>query len=833
MTAPNTPRSRQLLILGGVAALSMAVAVSWFVLWHSPADRARETDLWRQRLSAMADDRRFALDQWIRRSLGDARTIAGYPTVRLVLAAPEPTSRPSPRPAPMWHVREVLQTAIREQGYRSAALVSARGALVALVGGSRVGEAGLVSAAQRAVRERSASVEAWRGADGLLGLLFASPAGDRGEPSGAVVLECDPESFLLPLLRNAATATHTGETALARRDSRDAVYISPSKRGGEGLALRRPLDTPRLAMRLALEGEEVFGEFLDYSGAAVFAATRRLRAVPWGLVVKVDVAEALAVHEQRMRAQARTGIVLGLALSALGVALLRWRNAEQEARLNAVRARTALLLDQANDAILFVGPDGLIRDANRRARDFYGGDLVGRRVWDLRPEKEELSTRARLEQAAATGVRFETVHLRSDGTRVPVEVSARAVTLDGETTLVSVIRDLSERKQAEAQLLQARKMEALGRLAGGIAHDFNNLLGVILGCGELLARKTAGAQRANVDRILEAATRGAALTRRLLAFGRKQMVDPRVLNLNSLISSQKDMLGSLLGEDVALVIRPGEPLGHVKVDPGHLEQALMNLCLNARDAMSDGGVLRIETRNVDCEAGWQALPSAMPPGPYVMLSVADSGSGIEEWVRERMFEPFFTTKEAGKGTGLGLSTVLGSVEQAGGYIRVHSELGAGTTFEIYLPRVDEPAETAREPQDVAPQRRSETVLLVEDEPALRAVTQAFLEEGGYRVLEASGGEEAVAIARRHSGPIHLLLTDVVMPAMSGQALARTLSAVRPQMRVLYMTGHSDDVVDRHGPLERGTLVVAKPFTQLALLQRVQEALGSPIELARP
>jgi two-component system, cell cycle sensor histidine kinase and response regulator CckA len=389
--------------------------------------------------------------------------------------------------------------------------------------------------------------------------------------------------------------------------------------------------------------------------------------------------------------------------------------------------------------------------------------------------------------------------------------------------------DITEHRRLESQLLQSQKMEAVGRLAGGVAHDFNNSLGVILGYTELLMRQASEAQRGKLEQILKATQRATGLTRQLLAFSRKQVVDPKVLDLNVLLSDLEKMLGRLIGEDIDLAIVPGADLGQVKADPGQLEQVVMNLCVNARDAMRDGGLLSIETANVDLDAGHIARHEPMAPGRYVMLAVSDTGCGIEKEILSRIFEPFFTTKESGKGTGLGLAMVYGIVKQAGGSVWVYSEVGRGTTFKIYLPRVDEPAVAPDVPETTMPSKGWETILLVEDEGPLRTIAREILEEHGYRVLEASGANSgannAIEIAHRHPEPIHLLVTDVVMPGMNGRVLAESLMAARPELRVLYMSGYTDDVIAHSGVLEPGTLLLEKPFTALALLGRVRAALG--------
>jgi signal transduction histidine kinase len=380
-----------------------------------------------------------------------------------------------------------------------------------------------------------------------------------------------------------------------------------------------------------------------------------------------------------------------------------------------------------------------------------------------------------------------------------------------------------ERRQLQHQLLQAQKLEAIGRLAGGVAHDFNNVLTAILGSTELLLLDTpAGAAvREELEIIRDAATRAQELIRQLLAFSARQVLQPAVVDLNALVQSLGRMLRRLIGEDIRLTTAPGAGLGAVRVDPGQIEQVLVNLAVNARDAMPDGGRLTIGTSNADVVAS-----DDLPRGRYVVLQVTDSGVGMTPEILARVFEPFFTTKERGKGTGLGLATVYGIVQQSDGHVRVDSAPGAGTTFRVYLPRVEAPVEAPREAAPVtAPEAGSETVLVAEDEPLVRVLVRKTLTQAGYRVLEAGGGEEALQLAARHDGTIHLLVTDVVMPGMSGRELMRRLAEVRPSVKVLYMSGYSDEAVERHGVLDPGTAFIQKPFTPSVLARRVREVLG--------
>lgn len=392
-----------------------------------------------------------------------------------------------------------------------------------------------------------------------------------------------------------------------------------------------------------------------------------------------------------------------------------------------------------------------------------------------------------------------------------------------------IARDVTERKQLEEQLRQSQKLEAVGQLAGGVAHDFNNLLTVINGYSDLLLRKLGkeDAMRLNVEEIKKAGERAAALTRQLLAFSRKQVLQPKVLKLNAVVADVEKMLRRLIGEDIDLLTVLEPSLGQIKADPGQIEQVILNLVVNARDAMPQGGKLTIETSNVDLTTEYERRRTDIKPGKYVMLAVSDSGTGMDAETQARIFEPFFTTKEKGKGTGLGCSTVYGIVKQSEGNIWVYSEIGKGTTFKVYLPRIDGEVQVDGAHESPFELRRGrEIVLLTEDETPVRRLTRMILEMNGYEVLEATNGNEALAIYKKHRGRFDLIVTDVVMPNMSGPELARTLEALSPGIKVLYLSGYTDDAIVRHGLLDQKMAFLQKPFTPDALLRKVREVLDA-------
>ena len=488
-------------------------------------------------------------------------------------------------------------------------------------------------------------------------------------------------------------------------------------------------------------------------------------------------------------------------------------------------------VDNAPYGILRTTLDGRIVKANPALVEMLGYDSeqevlglkMDRDVY-LHPEDREEATRWYSQQDTMPGIEVEWKH--KSGRPFTIRCSAHVVR-DGKGNvefLEGFVEDISERRAMEMQLRQALKMEAIGRLAGGVAHDFNNLLGVIIGYGDL-ATEQAGANssvRNAVEQIRKAAERASTLTRQLLAFSRQQVLEMKILNLNSVVTEMGKMLQPLLGEDIQLETVLDPDLGPVKADQGQVEQVLMNLAVNARDAMPGGGRLLIRTTNVSVEEFAQKHPP-MTPGRYVKLSVTDTGMGMDALTQAHIFEPFFTTKEPGKGTGLGLATVYGFVKQSGGFVWVDSQPGAGSTFTIYLPQVRDMA--SQFSAGVAGsdfKRAAGTILLVEDEESLRRLTRNLLEQGGYTVLEACDGAEALQIAQAHSGPIRLLLTDMVMPGMNGRALAERLSKLHPDMRIAYMSGYTG-----YSEMENASLdaaILAKPFTRESLLQKMNEVL---------
>jgi len=504
-----------------------------------------------------------------------------------------------------------------------------------------------------------------------------------------------------------------------------------------------------------------------------------------------------------------------------------------EGALRRSEASYRSFVENAPFGILRTTLDGRILQANPALVEMLGYDSE-EDVLGLNMATDVFRHPEELEEATAWCRRQDSMHglevdwKHKDGRHFTVRCDAHVVLdRDGKLEfLESFVEDISQRRALEMQLRQGQKMEAIGRLAGGIAHDFNNLLGVIIGYSDLVSEHIgADSQLHNpVEQIKKAGSRASALTRQLLAFSRQQVLETKVLNLNTIIEEMARMLPPLLGEDVELRTSLAPALGQVKADRGQIEQVIMNLAVNARDAMPEGGRLSIETKNSNLNEEFAARHRPTVPGNYVMLIVSDTGSGMDAQTQAHIFEPFFTTKEQGRGTGLGLATVYGFVKQSGGYVWVDSEPGVGSTFTIYLPLANEVAPRNHAADVVvAPMRGAETILLVEDEESLRTLTRGQLEDSGYTVLEAGCGTDAIRIAQEHRGPIHLLLTDVVMPGMNGRVVAETLTASRPEIRVVYMSGYTG--FSDYGLGELDAIVIQKPFTKRVLLQRLRELIA--------
>jgi len=497
------------------------------------------------------------------------------------------------------------------------------------------------------------------------------------------------------------------------------------------------------------------------------------------------------------------------------------------------------LLESASQAIISIDRNGRIVLANPRAEQMFNytlEELVGARIEMLLPEsKRGGHSRQRDDyfahpRARPMGIGMDLSGRRRDGTEFPVEVSLSNIETDEGMFAIAFVSDISQRKQLEEQLVHAQKMEAVGRLAGGVAHDFNNMLTVISGYNRMIIEELSPLDPLHgyAEEIGKAAERAGAITNQLLAFSRRQVIQPRVISVNTIVAQTEKMLRRLLGEDIQLALTLPEGVGNILADPNQIEQAIVNLAVNARHAMPTGGHIAIETGNVHLDEDYIKTHLGVRPGNFVMISVTDTGHGMDAATKQRIFEPFFTTKERGKGTGLGLATVYGMVKQSGGDIWVYSEPGKGTTFRLYFPRVAA-AVTELKPgeQESADRQGNETVLVVEDEKPVRDLTVRMLQQLGYSVLSAASGEEAIEIGHSYGSKISLLLTDVVMPQMSGRQVADALLATRPDLKVLYLSGYTGHTVIHHG-VESDVNFLPKPFSRDALSKKVDEVLSKTL-----
>jgi two-component system cell cycle sensor histidine kinase/response regulator CckA len=604
---------------------------------------------------------------------------------------------------------------------------------------------------------------------------------------------------------------------VTKADMSETLYVSPAYQEIWGRSCQTLYEDPNSFIDAIPEEDRgpVFEEIRraqqgEPAGDVEFRVMRPDGSVRWVLVHAVGIRN-------------EDGLVYRISGVALDIT-------ERRQAVEALRESEALfrkLIEASFDGI-DITQDGVVLEVNRGFAEMFGYEIaeaVGRKVTDFVADEsiDEVSRRV------ADGIEgaYELIGKRKDGTPIQIEATSRTHTLGGKPARLTALRDVTERRLLEERYRQAQKMEAVGRLAGGVAHDFNNLLTVITSYSQLLQMDLPDGdpRRGDLDEVLRAAEAAASLTRQLLAFSRQQVVMPQLLAIEDVVIRTEKMLRRLIGEDIELatVLNPAPVT--VKMDPGQLEQVILNLAVNSRDAMPRGGKLTLETASADLDATYVRAHWPATPGRYSMLIVNDNGIGMDRATQARIFEPFFTTKELGKGTGLGLSTVYGIVKQAGGFIWAYSEPGVGSTFKIYLPSQDEaPLAITQTRELAAVPRGTETILVAEDAAAVRSVVHEILRRHGYTVIDAATPAEALQLAARHRGHIDLLITDVVMPGIGGADLARQLAATRPGLRVLYMSGYTDDAVVRHGVLEPGIAFLQKPFSPEALARKVREVI---------
>ena len=844
---PPAERPRPRLWLTPVLlAIGLALAGLPF-LAHQKA-RKRFLERQGEALAAIADLKVRQCVAWRAERLADGMSLAGNPLLLAAVSTGLPEAANGREPAgraaaqAVVSVRSVLAVVRKAYGYERVSLVDRQGQLLLTdpAGSISALEAADLARDTRGVEE--VSLVDLHAVGPATHLAVVAPLRLADRPSAPadvfVVLEIAPGLFLYPLLQSWPTPSGSAETLLVRREGNDVLFLNELRhRGATALKLRLPVADADLPAAIAMRGREEAFEGTDYREVPVLAVTRQVPGSPWFLIAKIDRDEVTAplVRDAWLSGLLTLAIVT-LAAIVAGGAWRRERRAVASA-FDASEARNALLvtaITQAPVSVVITDAKGTIEYVNpefERVTGYATQEALGQNPRILKsgrqPESLYREMWETVQRGSAWTGRF--VNRRKDGTLF--EEDARiAPVLDGAgrtTAYVAVKRDVTTEVALQARLLLAEKLEAIGRLAGGIAHDFNNLLGVIAGYASLAQHGLPDPHpvRARLEQILTATDRAAGLTRQLLAVSRRQVLRPRVLALNSLLSESEPVLKRLLREDVTLALKLEPRLGNVKADPAQLEQILMNLVANARDAMPSGGSLVIETANAELDAASAASRPAFPSGRQVALIVRDSSEGMDAETQAHVFEPFFSTRDLGKGAGLGLASVWGMVKQSGGQIWVDSEPGVGTAFTVYLPRVDEPlAVEPRAQTPLSPRRGTETVLLVEDEAALRAMFREALAGSGYRVLEAESGAEALRKADVHGGPIHLLVTDVVMPGLSGTQVAARVRATRPEAKVLFISGYPDTTSVEREALGVGHAFLGKPFTTDVLLETARTLL---------
>jgi PAS domain S-box-containing protein len=833
-----------------VAAVLCALAATAMTVWVLRKEHAKQLNYWNERLTRVADTNTLLFNLWIQQRNRDAQIVASFPTVKVSLSR---LSYKTTADLERTHTSAILDLVRDPDIYSALYVLDDQGKVVASSSRAPLPDPEILQAYRTFTNVGILTIFETGKDPGfpplaVIAPIWASnrtgaPNSARGAIAGAVILITQ-RDVLRPLFLTDVTTTASGETLFVSWREREPVFVSPFRnRPQETATLPKSLKPGKPGL-IAVEGRATFGEYSDYRSVEVLAVTRLIPEVGWGMVTKIDRKEAFTGFRQTVLQDLSILLVSIAALVTLGFALWRHqqvhvlrtemarrRQTEEELRQSEHRFFTAFRSSPVGMSITVL-TDGRYIEANDaflRTLGYERQELVGKTSTELRiwahPEDRtamiQKLQRGELVQEMEMNARTKSGQIRQ------VLLSLETIRLQDELCLLASLRDITEDKLLEEQFRQAQKMEAVGRLAGGVAHDFNNLLGIMMGYSELLLEKLSGndPNRKTVEHIFDAAKRAAEVTQQLLAFSRRQVLQTKIVDLRAVLGDARKLLQSLTGEDTELVMRLGPDPAYVMADPGQLVQLIMNLAVNSRDAMPLGGRLTIETENVVVDKTHAGIHQPQVPGAYVMLMVSDTGQGMDENTKAHLFEPFFTTKALGKGTGLGLSTVYGIVKQSNGFIWVESEHDRGTAFRIYLPKVDPPRHHEQLTVSASqPVGGSETILIVEDEQALREMTRESLEIAGYKVLEAIDVYDAIDIAKQHKGPIHVLVTDVIMPKLSGSALAQKVREVRTAIRVIYVSGHTDNRLLRHELTEANTSFLQKPYSRSDVLREIRKLL---------
>jgi PAS domain S-box-containing protein len=835
MTQPSVRRTPYQVIALFLALACSIGAVTW--RYHVGQREAVERQV-KNQLMTIADSKVKQVSEWLDQRMGEARSLLAN---RMTLSVIERLSDGRGTAAEAADVNEWLAANCRELQFANAIVTNREGSRIASAGRTFGDETHIRSVALEVIAEGRIRLRDLHNEPGVgthLGLNIPLRMTPETPPFGALLLAIDPADYLDPVLNRWPVPTSSGEVLLVRREGDEALVLNELRlRPGSAMALTVPMNRTEVPAVRALEGFKGVMQGRNADGVAVFAATRPVPGTSWRLVAQMNAGEVLAPLWWRSTALGVLAFLLVVAAGG-GVFILLRRQERQfdqaqyqsKADLQESEKRFRSVVENAPEGIVVIS--GLAyRYLNPAAVRMLGAasasEMIGKpAIEDVHPdERDSALPRMRMVEAGEAVPAQERRMLRGDGTVFQTEVLAVPFEHDGRPAAMAFYRDITERHRLEEQLRHSQKMESVGRLAGGVAHDFNNMLTVINGYSQMVldAPELPPETRASIEEIRAAGERAAALTRQLLAFSRNQVSEERPLNLNHLVEQEAGMLRRLIGEDVDVSMRLDPALGLVLADRGLLQQMLMNLAVNARDAMPSGGSIVIETSNTRLE-GSAAAEAHVDPGPYTLLTVSDTGTGMSTETLQRIFEPFYTTKP--HGTGLGLATVYGIVRQSHGYIQVSSRPGEGSTFRIYLPHTDRIPGLDPEP---VPGSRSEpgthaTVLVVEDQDNVRRLACGVLRRHGYRVIEAATGAEAVETCGREAKPIHLLLTDVVMPGMSGPELAAQLCESMPDLQVLLTTGYAPDKIASEiaGSPDH---YLAKPFTPEELLNKVRARLA--------